>query len=285
VTSLQLLLVIVGAFVFLALGSFVCVIIDRLPVSLDEPNEYGDVWDTRPWSEVLGGTSRCSDCGADVRWTDNIPVLSWLVLRGRCRDCGARIPAYHPVVELLCPLLFLGAVWAIGIDDWRLLPLLWLIPAGLAISVIDLRTLIVPTRVVWPSFAVVVALSVLAAGLAGEWAWLLSALVGLVALAGPLFVVWFVFPSGMGFGDVRLTVLLGWSVGFFAGVRPVAAVLLAISCLVIASVVGLVVGVVALGARGRKAQVPFGPALIIAAYTCMLIAPEMLEPFGTYSMS
>ncbi|HNI35643.1 MAG TPA: prepilin peptidase, partial [Microthrixaceae bacterium] len=248
-TGAEPVVLIFGTLLAFAVGSFLCVIIDRLPVELDEPNEYGDSYDTRPWGEVLGGHSRCSSCGEPVRARDNIPVLSWLLLRGRCRGCGERIPAFHPIVELLVPLLFLGAVWAIG-WDWRLLPVLGLIPAGVAVSVIDLRTMIVPTRIVWPAFGLVVTLSVIASGIESEWAWLLTALVGLVALAGPLFVLWFFLPSGMGFGDVRLAVLLGWVVGFYSGTMPVAGVIAAITVLLAASVLGLVVGVTVLGVRG-----------------------------------
>lgn len=284
-SQVQLVLVVAGTLVSFVVGSFICVIIDRLPVFLGEPNEYGDLWDTRPWSEVLGGRSRCSSCGTPVRPHDNIPVVSWLALRGRCRGCGERIPAFHPFVELLCPLLFLAAVWAIGIDDRRLIVALWLIPVGVAIAVIDQRTLIVPTRLVWPAFFVSVGLSVVAAALEGEWGWLLNAAVGLAVLAGPLFALWFIHPKGMGFGDVRLTVLLGWNIGFFSGVRPIAAVLLTLIALVIAALVGIVLGVVVMGARGRKAQVPFGPALIIATFLCVAFAPEILEPFSVFSLS
>lgn len=283
-TGTQLVLVVAGALLFAAIGSFVCVVIDRLPVFLDEPNEYGELWDTRPWREVLGGHSRCSDCGEPVRPWDNIPVLSWLLLRGRCRGCGARIAVYHPLVELASPLLFLAFVWAFGLDDWRLLAALWLVPVGLAIMVIDQRTLIVPTRIVWPAFFVSVALCVGVALAEGEPAWLLTSVVGLLAFAGPLFTIWFIHPRGMGFGDVRLVTLLGWNVGFFAGVRPLAAAVLVLCCLVLASLSGLVIGIVALGARGRKAQVPFGPALILATWFCIAMAPEILEPFGIYSL-
>lgn len=277
-SPLTWLVVVWGALCFLAIGSFACVIIDRLPVQLTEPNEFGDEWDTRPWGEVLGGHSRCSSCGAQVRPIDNIPVVSWLVLRGRCRACGAAIPAFHPVVEALCPLLFLGAVWALG-ADWRLLPVLWLIPVGVAISVIDLRTLIVPTRLVWPATVVSVALSVVAAAVSVEWGWLLGGAAGVAALAGPLFAIWFVMPSGMGFGDVRLAVLLGWTVGVAAG-APLDAAVLVLICIALAAIVGLVVGLVVLGARGRKAKVPFGPALVVAAFFCIALSSQILEPFG-----
>src|SRR5690606_2872522 len=118
----------------------------------------------------------------------------------------------------------------------------------------------------------------------GGWGWLLSAAVGVAVLAGPLFALWFLLPTGMGFGDVRLTVLLGWYLGFYSGVRPVAAVILALIALVVASLVGIVLGVVVLGERGRKAKVPFGPALVIAAFVCVALAPEILDPFDVFSL-
>lgn len=271
-----------GAFAFAAVGSFICVIIDRLPVHLDEPNRYGEQWDTRSWGEVLGGHSRCSSCGTPVRAIDNVPVLSWLVLRGRCRSCGDRIPVFHPIVELLCPLLFLGAVCTVG-WGWAILPVLWLIPVGVAVAAIDLRTLIVPTRIVWPSFAVAVVFVVDAAITEGQLGRLGAAAIGLVTLAFPLFLLWFLMPNGMGFGDVRLSVLLGWTVGFYAGARPVAALPLLLVCLSVAAIVGLVVGIAVLGARGRKAKVPFGPALIVASWFCIAAAPQILEPFGVWT--
>jgi leader peptidase (prepilin peptidase)/N-methyltransferase len=283
VSAAEIVLVVFGTLIYFAIGSFTCVIIDRLPVALDGPNQYGDLWDTRPWGEVFGGHSRCSSCGAPVRPYDNIPVVSWLLLKGRCRGCGERIPGFHPLVELACPLLFLGLVWAIG-GTWQLLVVLWLIPIGVAVAVIDLRTFIVPTRLVWPGFFVTVALSVVAAGVEGEWGWLLSAAIGLAVFAGPLFAIWFIHPKGMGFGDVRLATLLGWSVGFYAGVRPMAAVFLSICCMVIAAILGLVLGVVGLGLRGRKAQVPFGPSMIIATFLCIAFAAQILEPFDVYSL-
>lgn len=183
------------------------------------------------------------------------------------------------MVELLAPLLFLGAVWSIGFE-WALLPVLWLIPVSLAVGVIDLRTLIVPTRIVWPAFFVSVALTVLVAAIEGEWSLLLSALVGLAVLAGPLFILWFLMPSSMGFGDVRLTVLLGWNLGFYAGTDLFAPVILSLICMTLAAVLGLVIGVLALGLRGRKAKVPFGPALVISSFICILLAQQILEPFG-----
>jgi leader peptidase (prepilin peptidase)/N-methyltransferase len=133
--------------------------------------------------------------------------------------------------------------------------------------------------------AVAVVLAAVVTVLDGQWQWLLTSAAGVLALAGPLFLIWFIVPKGMGFGDVRLAVLLGWTVGFYAGSDWMGGILLSIICLALASFIGLVIGLVALGARGRKAKVPFGPALVISAFFCIALAPEILEPFGVYALS
>jgi leader peptidase (prepilin peptidase)/N-methyltransferase len=255
------------------------VVIHRLPRELDEPNEYGELWDTNQWRSVLGGESTCAGCGRRLGALDLVPVLSWIALRGRCRTCGSRIAAYHPLVEALVPAL---GVWAwIEMDrSWQLGLILWLIPVGLAVSAIDLRTFMVPTRVVWPAFGVAVLVSVVAALVESEPRWLWSALVGLVVTAGPLTIIWFALPAGMGFGDVRLAVLTGWILGFVAAGDVRGAVALAIVVLAMAAVIGLVLGIIALGARGRKAKVPFGPAILMATYLCGIFAPRILDGLG-----
>lgn len=274
VTSAAILVGLYG----LLIGSFVNVLIDRLPVAREEENEYGEMWDFRPWRQVVGGRSRCSSCAAPIRPWQNIPVVSYLVLRGRCRSCGERYGAYHLAVELVVPLLGVLAVLGIGLHPPLWLAL-WLIPPGVAISGIDFRTLMVPTRLVWPTFAVSVAIAVGIAAYSDRWSALLGGLIGVGVLAGPLFLLWWFMPSGMGFGDVRLTVLLGWIVGFvamFVTDRPVLAVYLAVCSLAIGAVVGIVVGV-ALRAGFGKA-IPFGPALFAAALFCVVMADRILDP-------
>ena len=268
-----------GVLAAFAVGSFTCVVIDRLPMPLEEPNEFGEEWDTRPWSDVVGGVSRCSTCGERVRPVDEIPVLSWLLLRGRCRTCGAAIPAFHPWVELAVPVVAVLMVVALG-WTWLLLPVLFLVPVGIAVAVIDLRTLMVPTRLVWPALVAVVALSVAAAFAVDQPGRLVVAAVAAAALAAPLALLWWFIPRGMGFGDVRLSVLLGWTVGLVAGTRPVLGVVLVFVGLALAAVLGLVLGLVVLGARGRSAQVPFGPTLVLAAFVCIALSQQILEPFG-----
>lgn len=279
-TSQTWIFAVFGALLGAAVGSFCCVIIERLPLKLDEPNDWGDDYDTRPWREIVGGESRCSSCGADIRWIDKIPVLSWFLLRGKCKSCGERIPGFHPLVEFLVPAVGIGLVAIFG-WDWRLLPALWLVPVGIVVSFIDFRTYIVPTRIVWPAFFVAVALSVVVAGIEGEWAWLWGGLLGTVILAGPLALLWFALPNGMGFGDVRLATLLGWTLGFsvYTG-RWVSVLVCALVLLIAAAVLGIIMGIGGLMAYGRKAKVPFGPALVTATFVVLAVSAPLLDGYG-----
>lgn len=285
------ILALLGVAVGLTVGSFMCVVIDRMPVLLDEPNQYGETWDTRPWSEVVGGHSRCSSCGVPVRPSDNVPVVSWLALRGECRACGERIPAFHPLVELSVPVIGAAIVIANVRADgwsWALLPALFFVPFGIAVAVIDWRTFIVPTRLVWPSFFVLLALSGLAVVLEGEPRWLLGGLIGILVLAGPLFVLWWFMAAKMGFGDVRLTVPLGWIVGFSAlaaGGGLSAAVMLSLAVMVVASGLGIVHGIAygilkGLSRWDRTRKVPFGPSLVAATFLALVFVEPFVEPFA-----
>lgn len=270
--------------VALAVASFTNVVIDRLPLALDEPNEFGELWDTRPWPEVLAGRSRCSTCGTQLRWFDNIPVVSYLVLRGRCRSCGTPYGAYHLAVELGVPAAAALVTWGIVHHQgwtWVLLPAVVLVPVGAAVAVIDVRTLMVPTRIVWPAAVLTAVLCVVAALAEGSPGWLVGTAFGVVALAGPLFVVWWFVPTGMGFGDVRLCVLLGMVVGLAAASTGRSwpwSVLLAVICLALSSLVGLVMALPFLVVGQRK--VPFGPSLVVGALVCVTLAAPILEPFG-----
>lgn len=280
-SSLQaVVLAIFGGLAGFAVGSFACVVIERLPVALDEPDQFGDLYGTRPWREVLGGNSRCSSCGAPIRAVDKIPFVSWLVLQGRCRGCNDRIPAFHPGVELAVPLI--GAALVIALEwGWWLLPVLWLVPVGIAVSVIDVRTYIVPTKIVWPAFGVSLVLSVIAALVAHHPRWLFGGLVGIVVLSGPLFAIWFIMPRGMGFGDVRLTVLLGWTLGFVSITGSwVTVAFMAALTLTMAAVIGIVFGIVGLSVRGRNAKVPFGPSLVLGTLIAVAFAEELLRGFA-----
>ncbi len=221
----------VGSLLFgLIIGSFLNVVAYRVP---------------RKESLIRPG-SRCPRCGHAVRWYDNVPVLGWLVLRGRCRDCGAAIPFRYAVVEGLTGLLFLAAALVMGWTPH--LPLAWAFFAVLvAVSLIDLDHLIIPDKIVLPSAIVGLAVSILLTP--SRWWQYLAAGLGAALF---LFVVALIWPGGMGLGDVKLALLLGFVLGASVIVALFAAFLF-----------GGVVGVLLLatGRRTRKDKIPFGPFL------------------------
>lgn len=240
------LVVAIGLVLFgLAVGSFLNVVIYRLP---------------REDLKVSGGRSQCPSCGTQIAAADNIPVVSWLVLRGRCRHCGWRIPVWYPLVELSVPLLWLTMLWTWG-AELRLIPFLWLVPVLVAASVIDIQTMKIPKKIVWPGFVVGLALisvvSLWPEELTSEpelfLSWddttrnlILYALLGAAMYFGFLFIAWFAYPKGMGFGDVRLALVLGLYLGWIDLRLPLLG-------LIISSFLGAVGGVIILLVQRNEA--------------------------------
>jgi len=222
--------------------------------------------------------SHCPACGAPIRARHNVPVLGWLVLRGRCADCRAPISIRYPAVELGTAVLFV----ALGLR-LHALQLLAALPAylyfaaiGVALSLIDLDLKRLPNRIVLPSYPV---LAVLLAGAAiadGDgWRLARAGLAG-AALFAFFFVLAFAYPAGMGFGDVKLVGVLGlvlgylsWSavlVGAFAGF-----------------LLGALVGVVVLASRrgDRKTALPFGPFLIVGTLIAIVAGTAVASWYPT----
>ena len=234
----------------LGVGSFMTVAVHRLPRG----------------ESVVRPRSRCPSCGAEIGNRDNVPVLSWLLLRGRCRRCGARISVEYPLLELATAgLVVLAAIrypnpWHIALVGG----LLALMPG---IALIDLRHRIIPNRLMYPSlilFPVVVVL----AWLVGDATDPVRGAIGLLLYGGILFVVAIV-SRGMGMGDVKLAALIGVVLGSlglrFVGVAAGAAI-----------VFGGLGGVVALAmGRGRKSAIPFGPYLAAGAVVAGLWGQEI----------
>ncbi len=259
----------IGA-VGLALGSFLNVIVDRLPVLRTEPDEMGSMYESRPWSEVLGGRSRCSECGTALGARDLVPVVSWAVLRGRCRTCGARIGAFHLVVEVAVPVLLI-LTWAIVGWTWDFAIIASFVLMAVPLAAIDIRTYTLPKALVWPGTGLVVAVTLVAAVASADMAMVLQAIIGSATVTLPLFLLWFIHPSGQGFGDVRLAVVLGWVVGATSqGDSLLNACFRGWICLLIAAAVGLVGAIPMAMARGLKARIPFGPFLVIGALVCSI---------------
>lgn len=228
--------VIVAALAGLVLGSFLNVVIHRLPrgESLVKPR------------------SRCPACGHDVRPRDNVPVISWLVLRGRCRDCGAPISPRYAIVEALTAALFAVVVLAHGSDVSLVLGLI-LVLICVPVAAIDLERRIIPNKLL-----IAGSLAALVAGLAldpgGEPARLIAA----VAAGGFLLIAALAYPGGMGMGDVKFAAFIGLCLG-----RSVAPAMLA--ALLSGTVAGLLVIARSGGSAGRKTAIPFGPALALGA--------------------
>jgi leader peptidase (prepilin peptidase)/N-methyltransferase len=239
----------------LLVGSFLNVVIWRVPRK----------------ESVATPASHCPGCDAPIAPRDNVPLLSWLLLRGRCRHCQARISVRYPLTELACAVLF-GALGARFHDSWAL-PAFLLFGAGLlAISVIDLEHYVIPNRIVYPLGFASVPLLALAAGLDGEWWSFARALIGAACAFSALFVIHVVSPRGMGFGDVRLSFLLGLYLGYLGALEVAFGMFLGF-------VYGAVVGVVlmASGLRGRRQHIPFGPFLAAGAMTIVLVGGPILD--------
>lgn len=234
----------------LIVGSFLNVVIHRVPLGMS----------------VVRPPSACQSCHAPIAARDNIPVVSWLLLRGRCRRCGVSISARYPTVEILTGLAWLAmGWWAVTADDGTrvdpLLPLLLVLgSAGIALAFIDLDHHRLPDVIVLPLYPVTV-LGLVLAGLVGSTWPVLPALAGAVAWLVIIGGIWLVTDGrGMGFGDVKLAPVLGVTLGWVAFGASVVGLFAAF---VIGALVGL--GLMVAGRAGRRSHVPFGPFLIVGA--------------------
>lgn len=228
----------------LVVGSFLNVVVWRLPRG----------------ESVVSPPSHCPRCDAPIKPYDNIPVLSWLLLKARCRHCGEPISARYPAVEVLTAVVFGATAARLG-EDWALPAFLYLCAVAVALSLIDLDTKKLPDRLTLPSYVVGTVLLGAAALADGESGRLVRALLGMAALYAFYFLLVLVYPKGMGFGDVKLAGVLGlylgylgwptWTVGtglgFFLG-----------------GIFGAVA--MAVGKATRKTNVPYGPFMVLGAF-------------------
>jgi leader peptidase (prepilin peptidase)/N-methyltransferase len=240
-------------FIFgLVIGSFLNVCIHRLPSS----------------QSIVHPRSRCPQCGHLIRVYDNIPVLSYLILRGRCRDCGARISLRYPVVELLSGAFAAMAVARFGLS-WQALLMYALIAAFLVITFIDLDHRIIPDVITLPGIPIGLAAS-FGPGMISP----LESLVGILAGGGSLFLVAWGYQlvtqrEGMGGGDIKLLAMIGAFIGWKG-------VLLTIF---IASLTGTLAGMALIFRRrgDMKLAVPFGPFLAVGAIAYLFMGPELMS--------
>jgi leader peptidase (prepilin peptidase) / N-methyltransferase len=249
------LLVGVAVVLGLVIGSFLNVVVWRVP--RDE--------------SVNRPASHCPACDQPVRPYDNVPVVSWLVLRGRCRDCKEPISLRYPLVEAGTGLLFGLTAWYLG-STWALPAFLYLVAVGVALSLIDIDVHRLPNKIVLPSYAVVGALLVLASIGTGDWTALLRAAIGGVALYVFYFGLMFAYPKGMGFGDVKLAGILGMSLGWLGWGQLVVGAFLGF---LLGGLVGG--GLMAVKLATRKSRIPFGPFMILGAYLAVLFGAHIAD--------
>jgi leader peptidase (prepilin peptidase)/N-methyltransferase len=206
-------------------------------------------------------------CEREIAWYDNVPLLSYALLRGRCRSCGAHIPLRYPAVELVTALLVAGCVWKFGLSGSAAVAAFVCLTL-VAVSATDLEHRIIPNRIVVPAGLIVLAANT-ALHPSPQWA------IGAVGASGFLFVAALAYPAGMGMGDVKLAFLMGAALGKTV---PVA--------LFLGVFAALVPGLVLLarhGSAARKMGVPFGPFLALGSVVALFAGHWLLDAYFSLS--
>jgi len=248
-------LVVLIAVLGLLVGSFLNVVIWRVPRK----------------ESVVRPPSHCPQCGTPISPRDNVPVVSWLLLRGKCRHCGNPIPVRYPLVEAAGGVLFAAVALRFGMD-WALPAYLVLTAALLAISIIDLEHFIVPDRITAPLTVSSLVLLGVAAGADGDWSRYGRSLLGGLAFFAFLLLLNIINPRGMGMGDVKLAFSLGLFLGWLGWGQVFLGGFLSF-------LLGAVVGValIATKVKTRKDHVPFGPFLATGTLITILWAAPILR--------
>lgn len=265
----------------LLVGSFLNVVILRLPRRMEwqwkrdsreilgEPELYDP-----PPPGIVVERSHCPHCGHQLSWYENIPVLSWLALRGKCRSCKAPISAQYPAVELLTMLLFTACVWQFGFG-WQGFGALVLTGFLIAASGIDVRTQLLPDSLTLPLMWLG-----LIASLDNLYMPAKPALLGAIVGYASLWTVWWLFKQatgkeGMGHGDFKLLAALGAWCGL-SGLLPI---------ILLSAVAGAIIGSVMLAVQGRdrSTPIPFGPYLAIAGWVTFMWGHDLIGAYKRFA--
>lgn len=239
-----------AAFAFapgLALGSFLNVVAARVPLR----------------RSIVRPPSACMSCGEQIRWYDNLPLVSFALLRGRCRNCNAKIPFVYPAVELVTAVLIAGSVLAFGLTA-KAAVAAFFCAVLVAVSAIDLEHRIIPNRIVIPATLVVLVANTLL-DLSPEWA------IGALAGSGFLLTAALVYPAGMGMGDVKLALLMGAALGRTVSVA-----------LMVGMLAAMIPGLFLLakhGSKARKMGIPFGPFLALGSVVALFWGDDILDAY------
>jgi leader peptidase (prepilin peptidase)/N-methyltransferase len=232
----------------LAMGSFVSVVAHRVPRRMS----------------IVGPRSRCPGCGAQIAAYDNVPVLSWLLLRGRGRCCGERISARYPLTELALAALYALTAVVLRDDPVELVLGLVFVTTLAAITLTDLEQRLIPNRIL-----IVAAAAGLAVAAVGDPASLPERIGASLVAGGFLLAAALAYPRGMGMGDVKLAAVMG----IFLGKSVAPALIIAFGA---GSLVGL--GLIAKeGTAARKRALPFGPFLALGGIVGLLAGPEIVD--------
>jgi len=258
----------------LLVGSFLNVVIHRLPKMLERgwAQQCAELRgeDAAPASayNLVVPRSACPSCGHRIGALDNVPVLSWLALRGRCRGCGTRISARYPAIELLAGILAALAIWRFG-PTWQGLAACALLWTLVALTFIDADTQLLPDDITLPLLW-----AGLAANLAGLFVPLAEAVIGAIAGYLSLWTVYWAFrlirgKEGMGYGDFKLLAALGAWLGW--KVLP--------GIVLLSSAVGALVGIglIVLRRHDRAAPLPYGPYLAVAGAIALFAGPALVR--------
>ncbi|MET3450423.1 prepilin peptidase [Curtobacterium sp. 1544] len=267
----QLAVVVVGlAGVFgLLIGSFLNVVVYRVPAGLS----------------VVRPASSCPQCGHEIRGFDNVPVLSWLILRGACRDCGNRISARYPLVEAATAALFsvvAGMVLARAAGSGTtlvptigmLVVLLYLMAITVALALIDVDTHRLPDKIVLPAYAVLAVLLTATSAASGDWWALVRAGIGMLVLLAVYFALAVAVPGGMGMGDVKLAGVLGLVLAYL-GWGPLAVG--AFGGFALGAI--FAIGLLAARRAKRGSGIPFGPWMLAGAWLGILCGGPLWDAY------
>lgn len=243
-----------------------------------------------PTGETLWTRSHCPKCNAQIHSWQNIPVLSWVFLRGKCANCKEPISIQYPAIELLTGILFGILTWKVidsGYDSFYYPPYNSLIPPvvisialcyfafmGVVLSIIDFKTMKLPTKLIYSTWIVSVVLLSVASIVMKDWEsikWMFIGGFGSMLIYG---IIWFVVPKGFGFGDVRLALLTGSILGWFGFDHAVLGLMLPF---VLSSLV--MVPLLLFKVVKRKSKIPLGPWIILGALVTILFGDIIIETY------
>jgi leader peptidase (prepilin peptidase)/N-methyltransferase len=236
--------VLVAALFGLVIGSFLNVVIHRVPLK----------------ESIVFPPSHCPSCGASIRVYDNVPVLSYLLLRGRCRNCKQRISASYPIVEASTAVLFGAAVYAFGLS-FRLAIALVLIVVLVSLAGSDYEHRLLPNKIIAPATVVGFVLS---AFYRPDWWWVYP--VASLIVFSLLFFLAILYPGGMGMGDVKMGGMLGAFLGPYAALA-----------IFLGALVGSIAGgiLIATGRMPRRTALPFGVFMAFGGLVTLFVGPEV----------